>query len=112
MLKKLVLAAAFTLCATPAFGSGWSDPALTLSASTLGPGLGITESLVPKTLNITARADGYNITAHSVWMSRKLPRQEDSSKVEFPAICWRASSGVRSPNESWGRSSLYSIIHQ
>lgn len=43
---------------------------------------------------------------------RKLPRQEDNSKVETPALCCRTSAGVRSPNESWGRSSLYSSIHQ
>ncbi|MAC32015.1 MAG: hypothetical protein CME38_00225, partial [Haliea sp.] len=32
---------------------------------------------------------------------RKLPRQEDNSKVETPALCCRTSAGVRSPNESW-----------
>src|SRR5699024_1753168 len=43
---------------------------------------------------------------------RKLPRQADTSKVEFPANRCRYSEGVRSPKESWGRSSLYSSIHQ
>src|SRR5690606_1851192 len=44
---------------------------------------------------------------------RKLPRQADTSKVELPAVsCWRYLAGVRSPKLSWGRSSLYSIIHQ
>jgi hypothetical protein len=42
---------------------------------------------------------------------RKLPRQMDSSKLEFSADCCLASMGVRSPNASWGLSSLYSIIH-
>lgn len=37
---------------------------------------------------------------------RKLPRQVDSSKVEFPALFWRYSSGVKSPSASWGRLSL------
>jgi hypothetical protein len=32
--------------------------------------------------------------------TRKLPRQVNSSKVEFPADCKRASKGVRSPDES------------
>src|SRR5690606_1287994 len=43
---------------------------------------------------------------------RKLPRQAGISKVELPATRWRYSAGVRSPSESWGRSSLYSSIHQ
>ena len=43
---------------------------------------------------------------------RKLPRQGDSSKVEFLADCCLASTGVMSPSESCGRSSLYSSIHQ
>ncbi len=45
-------------------------------------------------------------------MHRKLPRQVDSSKVEFLANWFRYSTGVRSPSESWVRFSLYSIIHQ
>src|SRR5690606_6446948 len=45
------------------------------------------------------------------WL-RKLPRQAGISKVELPATRWRYSAGVRSPSESWGRSSLYSSIHQ
>ena len=47
-----------------------------------------------------------------IQLTRKLPCQVDSSKVEFPAACCRASAGVRSPSASWGRSSLYSSIHQ
>ncbi len=42
---------------------------------------------------------------------RKLPRQGDSSKLEFLAVS-AYSTGVRSPSESWGLSSLYSSIHQ
>ncbi len=42
---------------------------------------------------------------------RKLPRQGDSSELEFLAVI-AYSIGVRSPSESWGRSSLYSSIHQ
>ena len=44
--------------------------------------------------------------------SRKLPRQGDSSKVEFLAASNLASAGVMSLSASCGRSSLYSIIHQ
>jgi len=44
-----------------------------------------------------------------VWASlnsgRKLPRQGDSSKVEFRAR-FAYSSGLRSPSESWGHVSL------
>ena len=43
---------------------------------------------------------------------RKLPRQADRLKVEFPVSFALASKGVKSPNASWGLSSLYSIIHQ
>ncbi|WP_348675696.1 SDR family NAD(P)-dependent oxidoreductase [uncultured Abyssibacter sp.] len=43
---------------------------------------------------------------------RKLPRQGDSSKVEFLAASDLTSAGVMSPSASCGRSSLYSIIHQ
>ena len=49
--------------------------------------------------------------ANQVWSMRKLPRQADISKVE-PSAAWRYSAGVMSPSESWGRSSLYSSIHQ
>ncbi len=38
--------------------------------------------------------------------NRKLPRQVDSWKVEFPAPLAMNSAGVRSPRESWGRASL------
>jgi hypothetical protein len=42
---------------------------------------------------------------------RKLPRQGDSSKLEFLAVMAN-STGVRSPSEAWGLSSLYSSVHQ
>lgn len=47
-----------------------------------------------------------------VAFERKLPCQADSLKVEFLAYVDRYSAGVRSPRESCGRCSLYSIIHQ
>ena len=31
--------------------------------------------------------------------TRKVPRQIDSSKVEFPTACCRASAGARLPNK-------------
>lgn len=37
---------------------------------------------------------------------RKLPHQVDSCKVEFSAFSAMYSAGVKSPNASWGRSSL------
>jgi len=43
--------------------------------------------------------------------NRKLPRQGDSSELEFLATS-AYSLGVRSPSASWGRSSLYSSSHQ
>jgi hypothetical protein len=49
---------------------------------------------------------------HSPMALRKLPYLVDSSKVEFSAFSCMYSAGVLSPRESWGRSSLYSIIHQ
>ena len=53
-----------------------------------------------------------NITHKAGVGNRKLPRQVHNSKLEFSAIFNRASSGVRSPSESCGLSSLYSSIHQ
>lgn len=49
---------------------------------------------------------------HRYTPDRKLPRQGDSSKVEFLAASNLASAGVMLPSASCGRSSLYSIIHQ
>ena len=43
---------------------------------------------------------------------RKLPCQVDNCKIELPAFFEKYSAGVRSSRESWGRCSLYSIIHQ
>jgi hypothetical protein len=54
----------------------------------------------------------YGLFRLAMWRYRKLPCQGDSLKVEFSANCVRYSAGVRLPSESWGRSSLYSIIHQ
>ncbi|PRH81410.1 hypothetical protein C6N40_12930 [Arenimonas caeni] len=48
---------------------------------------------------------------HALRYYRKLPRQAHNAKVELSSYCWRTSAGVRSPRESWGRSSLYSSIH-
>lgn len=43
---------------------------------------------------------------------RKLPRQADRLKVEFPAShASLKTAGGTLPSASWGRSSLYSCIH-
>src|SRR5690606_27682029 len=59
-------------------------------------------------LTLTSQQD----TSEYERRDRKLPRQAGISKVELPATRWRYSAGGRSPSESWGRSSLYSSIHQ
>src|SRR5690606_27547570 len=63
------------------------------------------------TIHASVETDGPARRLDARW-TRKLPRQAGISKVELPATRWRYSAGGRSPSESWGRSSLYSSIHQ
>lgn len=57
-----------------------------------------------------ATAQSISRTIQYVGRHRKLPRQVDSSKVEFPAVRVAYTMGGRPPSASWGRCSLYSWI--
>lgn len=55
--------------ALPACAQSWSEPALSLDISTLGPGISLSEPIIDHTLNVTANINGYDLTAHNIWFS-------------------------------------------
>ena len=57
-------------------------------------------------LNIPRRRPRRRRSGNDIRLPRKLPRQADTAKEDFLAVCKRYSAGVMPPRDVWGRCSL------